>query len=278
MVHPQTDAKGRENLFLSILSTYRHAFLHVFLSLGCLASLGLITLFLYSFVNQTSEEWVRDLRYSQELKSGSANAMNLKNKNSSVSTFQTVPEIEIYLKKFPNTTESETLRVKQQLRTIQVMGRTHFKIAKDFYKWIFIATCVSSVSGVVSGICLFYISKDGWKESNRYVNNILVIFSGFAIFSTALPKIYGHEKNAENNTKLYLAYLSLEDQTMTRLALDSPNVVKEDDSTEKTPLQNIIYDMQLRIDQLNSFSVDFELDSIIVPKSAVDSFQVQQDK
>jgi hypothetical protein len=96
-----------------------------------------------------------------------------------------------------------------------------------------------------------------------------------ALFSFSLPKVYGHEKNAGDNLKVYLAYISLENKTLTRLAVDQP-VNENPSNKEMTSIQIIIRDTESAMDELNRFSIQFDSNSIVFPRNLSDNLNLQE--
>lgn len=95
--------------------------------------------------------------------------------------------------------EAEKKRLETQIKIIEYRAISSLIMAKDFYKWLFATIMVFSISIIIASVCLFYISKEGWKAANNYVINVFTVFSGIALLSGSIPLVFQYESNAQKN-------------------------------------------------------------------------------
>lgn len=192
---------------------------------------------------------------------------NLENKiNLSNSNLNTLDTYLNELSARPN--KAEKLILEQQLKTISNRASTHLQLAVDYNKWLFIILSLSAISSGLAGICLFYLSKEGWEKAEKYIVHLFVLSSGLAIFCGSLPLIFQIQKSAEDNTKLYLGYINLKNQILTDLTLQT-NISKSSTSKSSinslTSLQNTIQQTNLKLVELNALTVGFNPNSVLMP-------------
>jgi hypothetical protein len=133
---------------------------------------------------------------------------------------------------------------------------------------LFINLSLSAVSSGLAGLCLLYLSKEGWEKAEKYIVHLFVLSSGFAIFCGSLPLIFQIQKSAEDNTRIYLGYINLKNQVLTELALQT-KIPKSSNSSinSLTSLQNIIQQTNLELVKLNALTVGFNPNSVLMPNS-----------
>ncbi len=61
----------------------------------------------------------------------------------------------------------------------------------------------------IAAIMLLFIAMDGWKSSNPYARNLLLIATVSATFCAAFPSLFQQQRNIDENTRLYLEYVAL---------------------------------------------------------------------
>lgn len=226
---------------------------HIALTSTLFFMAGLGAIFLNCLSATIANNWTHNLEYSQSLTVSNQNQVPNNTKNQD--------NLEAYFSRFSTAQQIEKQRLREQFNIIKNRAITHLQITIDYYRWLFIAISIASISGVIAGICLFYISKEGWEKANNYVINVFIVCSGLALFTGSLPQIFQQEKNAQDNTKLYLEYINLENEVLTSLALDV-NAKFSKISTTETTLQKLIRDTQIKLFELNAITVGFDSNSI----------------
>lgn len=169
--------------------------------------------------------------------------------------------LESYLKKF-SSFASEKQRIKEEVKQISLRTELHKTIATDYYRWLFVALPLTSGAAIISGISLFYISKEGWEKANNYIINIFISSSAIALYVGSMPVIFKIEDNAKANAGFFILYNNLENQVLTRLATLQQN---SNQKTDREKLQSIINDTEAKIEELNKFSIVFDANSIYLP-------------
>lgn len=179
--------------------------------------------------------------------------------------------LESYLKNF-SAFASEKQRIKEEVKHISLRTELHKTIATDYYRWLFVALSLTSSAAVISGISLFYISKEGWGKANNYIINIFVSSSAIALYVGSMPVIFKIEDNAKANAGFFILYNNLENEILTRLAIQPSSNQK----TDREKLQSIINDTEAKIEELNKFSIVFDANSIYLPSILPEAAQHKQ--
>ena len=179
-----------------------------------------------------------------------------------------------YIDKFEST-DAEKERIKQQLEIIELNATSHAQIIVFFYTRLFSELTLISITGIIAAICLFHISQSGWKQANNYVINVFVVTTGITLFIGALPIIFQQEKNIIENKELYINYVNLENEILTKLAtkknqnekLEEPvKSYKNSLENEQIDLTQIILETEKKLKELNKISIGF--DSTGVPQNS----------
>jgi hypothetical protein len=159
-------------------------------------------------------------------------------------------------------TAAEKKRLAEQLNEIEVRINRHSAIMIFFYKRHYTAISLTSVSALVSGICLFFISKVGWEKVNNTLINVFVVTSSAAIFFGDLPGIFKQDENITANRELYLEHISLRNEVRSYIATGgtvgkdpkNPNLYQ---FTSTEPNRFIHY-VDKRLAELNKISIGFD--------------------
>ncbi|MEM8638717.1 MAG: hypothetical protein AAGG51_07895 [Cyanobacteria bacterium P01_G01_bin.54] len=146
--------------------------------------------------------------------------------------------------------------IKQRLRSqfLRIQARTliHSDVMAFFYGRSFVTLVIVSVNGVVGVVCLFFISKDGWSDSNNVLLNLFVVSAGIVVLYSNLSIFLKIEDNVNNNTELYLSYLLLKEEFLSYLVTQ-----KNDTGNDLTPEDFVLY-IDQKILQLNIITLDFD--------------------
>lgn len=114
-------------------------------------------------------------------------------------------------------TSAEKERLQEQIQELDQRVQTYAAIMKFFAKHYFVSISLAFASTVTSGICLFFVSKQGWERSHNSVINILIVSSVTAIFYYSLLGIFRQNENMLEAKKLYFAHISLQEQVRSYL-------------------------------------------------------------
>jgi hypothetical protein len=214
-------------------------------------ALGIAVGLYYFGANQIAGRWSAPLEES------------LKSNTASVDS-----TLKIYLNRYPNIA-IERQRIKEQLVLILTKQKQNKTIAMDYYKWLFVVLPITSGAAVVSGISLFYISKEGWENANRYVINIFTTSSTIALLIGSLSIIFKMQDNAGRHIEAFVTYENLYQQILTRLtAISTDPTAKTANTTSSTPaqqLQSLIADTNTLLNTYNKILINFDSSNIQLP-------------
>ena len=166
--------------------------------------------------------------------------------------------IDFYLQDF-NATKPDKQRIKEQFKIIDAKAVSHANIILYFYTRLYTAIVLSSIGTIISGICLFYISKFGWEKANNYIINVFVTTTSITIFVGAQPIVFKQQSNIQENTNLYVNYVNLKNQALTYIA------VKKDEKGNKIESANLILATEKKLNELNKIAIGFDSENL--PKS-----------
>lgn len=158
-------------------------------------------------------------------------------------------------------TAAEKTRLYQQFQEIQLRIQRHSAVMIYFYKQYYISISMTYALGLVAGICLFFISKVGWKDANHGLINIFIVTSSAALFYGQLPGIFKQDTNMAANRNLYLDYIALKNEVLSYAATggiagrdpNNPNAF-----TAISP-KIFIYYVDQRLTKLNQIPIDFDI-------------------
>lgn len=226
--------------FLVMQNTYLSVIRHILLT----AILLLITFFGAIFLNIQGTTIAND--WSKNLKNSPTNDLN--------KTY-TVDALECSVESL-NGTVAEKARIKEQLQEIRVRAKTHISVMIYFYVRYYMSIAIASTSGIIAGICLFFISKFGWDHSNEYVINIFLVASSIAILFGGFPVVFKQEQNVAENKLLYLQYIALENEVTSYFSTE------EDLEGNQQDLKSIIHYLDKQLAKINQVAVGFDYTQI----------------
>jgi len=215
----------------------RHGLLSVALLVVAIAAGNLLNF----QANRVAQRWTEGLKYAE---SSPTTAVNDKE------------NLQMYLDAFEGSTPAERDRIQVQLSQIERRATAYARITIFFYTRLFAAIALASATGIVSALCLFYISKVGWDRANNYIINIFVVSSAITVFVGAFPVIFQQEANVQKNARLYMSYLDLENQILTALA------TQKNERGEALDLGSILVSSDQKMAELNIESIGFDAEAI----------------
>jgi hypothetical protein len=235
-------------------ATKNHALLSVSLVSGTIA----IAAGLYYFgANPISDRW--SLPLDQSL---------YNNINTIDSTLNT------YLNKYSNIT-AEKHRIREQITIALTKQEQNKNIATDYYKWMFVVFPITSGAAIVSGISLFFISKEGWENANNYIINVFITASTIALLVGSLSVIFKMQENAGRHIESLVAYENLYQQILTRLATISTTPVRgspaDASPTVSQQLQTLITETNALLLTYNKILINFDSSNIQLPSFLLDN-------
>jgi hypothetical protein len=168
---------------------------------------------------------------------------------------------------------SPETRLREQLAEIQYRREKHSVVMLHFYERHFVSLSMASGSALIAATCLFFISKQGWKNVNNSLINVFVVTSSIALLFNQLPQLFEHDINIEVNRKLYLQYVALENQVRSYLATqgtlgtDSP----EPNQFETIEINQFICNVDKELEELNQIPLQFDASQVIKVQNFMDS-------
>lgn len=253
-IEPKNEQATRGNLKKFLLE-------HGLLSIGLLLLTLVGTLFLGWFGAKHADKWIEELRYTQKNQQ----------KNAQVRT-EEVNRLQVYIDKIPNATAGEKARVSEQLKDIKNRAKSHIGIARDFYIWNYQAISIATASSIVAAVSLFFLSKKGWDNANKYVINVFIFAFGITVFAGISPELFKQEENISNNTRVYLAYIALDDRVNTYIATNQfvaigPRDVNKENASKTNPVEltnikAVIRSIDSELATLNNIYIGFDAKKI----------------
>lgn len=230
-------ATGDRKLFLPS----RPFIVHGLLSVGLILVASIAGNLLNFQAERVAQRWTEGLKYAATAKAGETRDKE---------------NLNLYLDGFPTASAAERDRIQVQLTQVERRARAYARITTFFYTRFFAAIALASTTGIIAGICLFYISKVGWKDANNYIVNIFVVSSGITVLVGAFPVTFQQENNIQKNAQLYMSYINLESQLLTALAS------QKDDQGQPLDLHSIIVSADKTMAELNIESIGFDATGI----------------
>ncbi len=166
--------------------------------------------------------------------------------------------------------EAEKNRLKTQIQIIEYRAMSSLMMAKDFYKWLFTTIMLFSISIIIASVCLFYISKEGWKVANNYIINVFTVFSGIALFSGSIPFVFQYENNAQKNLEMLVNYINLRNQVITSTAITA-NL-----DGKSLTLEDIVISTEMALAEYNQLSIKLDTNSMLNSQQIIEKLGVPQ--
>ena len=143
-------------------------------------------------------------------------------------------------------------------------------MAKDFYKWLFATIMLFSISIIIASVCLFYISKEGWKAANNYVINVFTVFSGIALLSGSIPLVFQYENNAQKNLGMLVNYINLRNHIITNIAITTNLEGKS------ITLKDIVVSTEMALTEYNQLSIKLDTNSMLNSQQIINKLEASQ--
>ncbi|HAZ46872.1 MAG TPA: hypothetical protein DCZ55_21060 [Cyanobacteria bacterium UBA11371] len=158
-------------------------------------------------------------------------------------------------------TAAEKTRLDEQFKEIQLRIQRHSAVMSYFYKQYYISISMTYALGLLAGICLFFISKVGWKDANKGLINVFIITSSAALFYRQLPGIFRQDTNMAANRNLYLDYISLKNEVLSYAATGGIAGRDGNNTNSFTTINPkiFIYYVDQKLAKLNQIPIDFDI-------------------
>lgn len=211
------------------------------------------TLFLSWFGAKQADKWTEGLRYAPT--------------NQQISTQVSSEEakrLQAYIDKIPNATFEEKARLFKQLKEIENRAKSHISVARAFYIWNYQSISIATASSIVTAVSLFFLSRKGWNDANKYVVNVFIVSFGITVIVGVFPALFKQEENISNNTRTYLAYIALDDRVNTYIATKRFIGIKPVNTNNTAPtepltnIKDVIRSVDDELATLNNIYVGFD--------------------
>ncbi|MGB6300691.1 MAG: hypothetical protein WBF90_31570 [Rivularia sp. (in: cyanobacteria)] len=166
--------------------------------------------------------------------------------------------------------EAEKTRLNTQIQIIEYRALSSLAIAKDFYKWLFATIMSFSISIIIASLCLFSISKEGWKVANNYVINVFTVFSSIALLSGSIPLVFQYENNAQKNLEMLVNYINLRNQVITSIAI-AGNL-----EGKSLTLKDIVVSTEIALAKYHQISIQLDTSRMLNPQQIIDKLEATQ--
>jgi hypothetical protein len=150
----------------------------------------------------------------------------------------------------------------------------HCRIMSFFYKQYFSLLSIGGTAALVSLLCIFFISKEGWKETNNALINLGVTSFGVTLFALNTTQIFQQSENLKTSQNLYNDYVGLRHDLLSAIA--NKELIKPDKTVIKLDDKNggytqLIQDTDARMKVLNLVRLGFDPTPISDLRTRLDS-------
>ena len=128
----------------------------------------------------------------------------------------------------------------------------HFNVMKFFYSRYYMAISIVLISGLIAGIALLFITKNGWAGVSQYVKTVFITAAALTAYLGAFPRVFQQTQNIADNKKLYLHYMALHDEVMSYLSLQAEYKWGIEKPSE------FIHYIDKQLIHLNTFAIGFD--------------------
>jgi hypothetical protein len=185
-----------------------------------------------------------------------------------------VKQLELFNKQTLNPEDRQQIRLVEQLNTINDLKTRHCRIMSFFYKQYFVLLSIGGTAGLVSLLCIFFISKEGWKETNNALINLGVTSFGVTLFALNTTQVFQQAENLKTSQNLYSGYVELRHDFLSAIA--NKELVKPDKTVVKLDAKNggytqLIQDTDARMKVLSLVRLGFDPTPISDLRNRLDS-------
>ena len=103
-------------------------------------------------------------------------------------------------------------RLMEQLDESIALSDRHLDVLIDLAKIQFISIWMSSLTFIVSGICIYKISKDGWEKTNNILFNIFIMTIVIGLVYQRTLKFLKINTNVKSNFEMHRHYYTVENE------------------------------------------------------------------
>jgi uncharacterized protein (DUF433 family) len=161
-------------------------------------------------------------------------------------------------------------RLTEQLKTINVLKGQHCRIMTFFYKQYYISLSIVSTAALLSLVCIFFASKEGWAKTHNALINISITSSAITFSFLNITQIFQQSQNLKASQDLYANYTALQNDFLSSLATNQLIVdAKAKDLNNDYKL--LIQSTDSRLRELSMMRLGFDPTPILEMKSKIGS-------
>jgi hypothetical protein len=164
----------------------------------------------------------------------------------------------------------QQLRLTQQLNTINNLTQKNCQIMAFFYKQYYISLIIGSGAALVFLLCIFFVSKKGWRETNSAPTNIGVNSLIITLLFLNISHIFKYSENLKVSQDLFASYTALTNEFRSSLAtkqLVTNGNIKNFDGLNGYNM--LIHQTDSRLNDLSSIRLGFDPTPVSDPKTKV---------
>lgn len=158
-------------------------------------------------------------------------------------------------------TQGKKERLVTQLGQVKKWAYHHKNVFTFLYGRYLMSIYMIMFSGLIAGLALIFVSKQGWENTNRYILNIFMIFSAAALYYTQFPVVFQQQENITGNQSAYMKYLALERDIKSYIVTGKTRIYlpeSEEIKVKQLSLNDFILRVDTRMERLNKFYMGFD--------------------
>ena len=186
-----------------------------------------------------------------------------------------VKQIELFDKQTVKPEDRQKLSILvEQVNEINDLKARHCRIMSFFYKQYFYLLSIGGTAALVSFICIFFISKEGWKETNSALINIGLTSFGVTLFTLNITQVFQQPQNLKASHDLYVGYAGL--QKNLRSAIATEQLIKPNKTIVRLNKENggytqLIQDTDAQMEKLSFVRLGFDPTPILDLRNRLES-------
>jgi uncharacterized protein (DUF433 family) len=161
-------------------------------------------------------------------------------------------------------------RLTEQLKAVNELKVKHCLIMTFFYKQYYISLSIASTAALISIVCIFFVSKEGWAKTNNALINVSVTSSVVTLAFLNITQIFQQSQNLKTSQDLYANYTALQNDFLSSLATNQL-IVDAKAQDLKNDYKLLIQFTDSRLSSLSLIRLGFDPTPIIDMKSKISS-------
>ena len=147
-----------------------------------------------------------------------------------------------------------------------------------FYKQYFTCLSIGGSTALITFLCIFFLSKEGWQKSNNALVNLSVTSFAVTTFYLNLTQMFQQDQNLKASQDLYADYSALRNDFNSSLVLAIPQASKPTiktsalDTIKRTTYFELIQNTDYKLNKLGYIRLGFDPTSITEIQGKANSF------